>query len=181
MPVQLVEDGQEKIVSELTAFRRLPDGADLGAIASRLLRDDRIHTMNRAGAPIQLQLVRVWHKDQPFEPEAVRRQPELFVTETVPPPPPGQHTWVGDCTVLVELDVTVHCQATDEQAAERQIEETILGHVTARPDFQIEVSNDAVTALMDRIDAMRLPTDLAPAHVTVHKVMQTRMLEDQTS
>jgi len=176
MPVQIVEDGRERIVSELTAFRRLPDDADLGDIASRLLRNDRIHTMNRDGVPIQLQLVRSWHKDEPFDRKR-RRQPELFASETVPPLGDG---WGGECTLLLELDCTVHCHAPDEKSALKMIEDTILGRLEARPDFTIKVDGDSLKALYNRIDQMRLPTDLGAAQVITHKLTAQSLLEDQT-
>jgi hypothetical protein len=176
MPVRLIEHGQEKLVSELAAFNRLSDDADLGNITSRLLRGERIHTMNRDGAPIQLQLIRSWHKDELFDRED-RRQPELLASKTVPP---LGNRWVGDCTLLLELDCTVHCNALDEKSALSMIEDTILGRLEARPDFTIKIDNGSLEALYNRIDHMRLPTDLGASQVITHKLTKQALLEDQT-
>jgi hypothetical protein len=174
MPVLMCEDGQEKTVSERTAFDRLPDDADLGIIASRLLRNDRIHTQSRDGRPLQLELVQRWHKDMPF-----RRQSDLLATETVPATPPG-YSWVGDCTVHLELGVMVHCKAPDEKSAYHLIEDTILGRETPRPDFTIHIPDESIEALLFRIDHMRLPTDLGAVGVQTHKLTEQPLLEDHT-
>jgi hypothetical protein len=108
-----------------------------------------------------------------------KRQPELFVTETVPPSPPGQN-WVGECTVSLPLDVTVHCTAPDEHEAHALIEETILGLRQPRPDITIEVDNESVEALLFRIDQMRTPIDLGATHVLVNKLTEQALLEDHT-
>lgn len=176
MPVQLWEGGQEKIVSALTAYNRLSDDADFGDIASRLLRKERIHTMNRAGEPIVMQPLGSRHKDEPFE---RKHQAHLFVSETVPPTPPA-HNWVGECTVSLPLEVTVRCTAPDEHSAHALIEETILGLRQPRPDLNIEVDNESVEALLFRIDQMRTPLDLGATHVLVNNLTEQTLLEDHT-
>jgi hypothetical protein len=167
MPVSIVEDGQERLVSMKAAFNCLPPDADDLDFANRLWRGESVQLVTVDGKNATFTRVPSWETPQPelFEPPVSRDMP----------------MWTAELTVWVPLDIKCHCPAFSADAAGKQVEDTLMGRAIPHPQFVVDIDGDDVEALVNRLSYLGAPHELNPCQVLIHKVEEQRLLEDTSN